>query len=317
MVISGRDRKKSKIKNVIFLTLTIMLSLVVVTSVYAYFEYKQGVKEAMELTDKLDIPNEEVEFKGVEDSIGNVNILLLGVDARGSESSRSDTIMIFQYEPETGTSKIVSIMRDTYVEIPGYNKQKINAAHALGGAELVRETIKENFDIDVQYYATIDFSGFSHLIDTTFPDGIQVEVENEMSKNIGLTLYPGAQKLNGKELLGYVRFRHDSQNDFGRVERQQEVMSQIADEVTSIKGITKIPNMIGTIQPFINTNIDNQTIMSVGTEFVSDDTNIENLRIPIDGSFTSKTYDGVGEVLDPDLKENREVLQKFLNQNPA
>ncbi|RKL65157.1 transcriptional regulator [Salipaludibacillus neizhouensis] len=312
MEISRSDRKKGKIKKVIFLTLTIMLSLVFVTSVYAYFEYKEGIKEATELTDKSHPPYEDVVFNGVEENIEKVSILLLGIDARGSESSRSDTIMIVQYEPETGTSKIVSIMRDTYVEIPGYKKQKINAAHALGGAELVRKTIKANFDIDVQYYATITFNGFSHLIDTTFPDGIQVEVEKEMSKNIGLTLYPGSQKLNGEELLGYVRFRHDSQSDFGRVERQQEVLSQIADDVTSIKGITKIPKMIGTIQPFIKTNIDNQTILSVGKQFVSDETNIENLRIPIDGSFTSTTYD-VGAVLDPDLKENRQALQDFLN----
>src|SRR5690606_27198972 len=156
-------------------------------------------------------------------------------DARGEERSRADTIMMAQYHPDKGTYKLISFMRDMYVDIPGHGKNKINAALALGGPELLRKTIKENFDVEIQYYSIIDFEGFVHLIDEAFPNGVEVEVEKRMSANIGVTLEPGLQRLDGEHLLGYVRFRQDAVGDFGRVERQQKVMKEVASQFTSFQ----------------------------------------------------------------------------------
>ncbi len=88
---------------------------------------------------------------GVKDENGRINILLLGVDSRGEEKSRTDSMMIAQVDPKTNETKIVSLMRDMYVQIPGYKGYKLNTAFYLGGPELLRQTIKENFGIDVQY----------------------------------------------------------------------------------------------------------------------------------------------------------------------
>ncbi|MGV2503450.1 LytR family transcriptional regulator, partial [Priestia megaterium] len=78
----------------------------------------------------------------------------------------------------------------------------------FGGAELLRQPIKQNFDSDINYYAVVDFEGFSNIVDTIAPDGIEVTVPHDMSSGIGMTLHKGTQVLHGATLLGYVRFRH-------------------------------------------------------------------------------------------------------------
>lgn len=177
-------------------------------------------------------------FEGADVQVGQINVLLIGSDAR-DEDGRSDTLMIAHYDQTTNNVKLISIMRDTYVEIPDYGMNKINAAFAFGGPELVRKTIKQNFDLDVNYYAVVDFKGFPKIIDLLAPDGIEVDIPYEMSHGIGMTLKPGEQILHGNELLGYVRFRHDRLSDFGRVERQQEVLTKVKEQI----GVSSLMNL--------------------------------------------------------------------------
>lgn len=84
--------------------------------------------------------------------------------------------MVIHYNKKQKQPKLISIMRDSYVDIPGYDKQKVNAAYAYGGPELVRKTLKESFDLDINYYAVIDFKGFAKIVDAVAPDGIEVDV---------------------------------------------------------------------------------------------------------------------------------------------
>ncbi|TFJ92341.1 LCP family protein [Lentibacillus salicampi] len=314
VTVNNRKRKRRK-RNFFLLILAVIF--VVFSSIfgYAYLQYRSALSGS-----KADAGDSEqqsdTEFHGVKDRFGNINVLLMGVDSRGEENSRSDSIMIAQYNQDTETPKIVSIMRDSYVNIPGYGMNKINAAEAFGGPELVRKTIKENFDIDIQYYAQIDFKGFTKVIDKVFPDGINVDVEKDMSKNIDVSLSQGEQNLHGKELLGYVRFRHDAESDFGRVKRQQKVLGILADDIISFHGITHLPQMVGTIQPFIDTNVENRLILSIATSIIKDDSKIETFRIPIeDGYRNSRVLIGTANaaVLELDLEKNRQALNDFLN----
>ena len=312
-----KKAKNKKRRFILFSLLTVFL-LLFGTLGYAYWDYKQALKDATAAAGS--ISDKPIEFNGAENKFGKINVLLLGIDSRGEMHSRTDTIMVAQYDQETKKSKLVSIMRDCYVDIPGHEKDKINMAYSYGGPELLRETLKENFGIDVQYYALIDFNGFSKVVDEVFPDGITIDVEKKMSHGLGLTLQPGVQQLHGKELLGYVRFRYDAISDFGRVQRQQKVLQILADKVMSVNGVLKLPRMVGTIQPYIETNIKNSLLLSVASSFISDDNNqIKTLRIPENNTFTNETYilHGIpSDVLDftpENLDKNKIALNSFLN----
>ncbi|MFS0821563.1 LCP family protein [Bacillus sp. 1P02SD] len=307
--------KKRRNRNKILGVLLFVVTLLVLISFYIFYQYYQGLSNTRKtetITNK-----EEVEFNGaeVENKLGKVNVLLLGVDSRGEEKSRTDTIMIAQYDPKENRAKLVSLMRDIYVDIPNHNSYKLNTAYFLGGPELLRKTIKENFDVDIHYYALIDFKGFEEVIDTLAPNGIEINVEKQMSEYIDVVLEPGLQKLNGMELLQYARFRHDAEGDFGRVQRQQKVISELKDQLFSITGVTKIPKLVGTAQPYVETNLTRKEITGLLADVLlhSPET-IETLRIPIDHSFVDATYDHAGAVLEIDMEKNAEALDEFLNK---
>ncbi|MGG0719170.1 LCP family protein [Robertmurraya massiliosenegalensis] len=303
-----RQKKKRKWK----VLLLILFLCIAAPLGYTYFQYQQGVSQSSEKAEGNPILQEEYEFNGEQDQYGGTNVLLLGSDSRGEEQARTDTIMIARYHPDKGTYKLISVMRDSFVDIPGYRQNRINTAFALGGPELLRETLKENFDIDIQYYAIVDFEGFVQLIDQAFPTGVEVDVEKKMSHNIGVTLQPGLQSLDGEHLLGYVRFRHDAIGDFGRVERQQKVVKEIGSQLTSIQTIAKLPKLIGVVTPFINTNMDTGDMLYIGKDFLSkENRNIDSLTIPVDKAWENATIKGA-EVLSIDIEKNKEAIHEFL-----
>ncbi|MCE4050795.1 LCP family protein [Niallia sp. Man26] len=303
----GEIKKKRKwIRNI----LSIVILLIVICTMFIIYQYKSGVIES---TKDVNNKGKDYDFLPAEPQLGEMNILLLGSDSRGEEHSRSDTLMIAHYNSNNNSIKLASIMRDTYVDIPGHGLQKINAAFAFGGPELVRQTIKNNFDIDVNYYAIADFKGFSKLVDIIAPDGIQVDIPYEMSYGIGTVLKPGSQILHGKDLLGYVRFRHDRLSDFGRVERQQEVMSKLKEQAISAHTIYNLPKIIGLATPYIDTNLDTQSILSLSKGLLLNSTDgLESLRIPIQDSYENDVVN-VGAVLKADLDTNKEALSSFFN----
>lgn len=308
-----KQNKKKKKWKIVFLTLILLVLLVFVTIGYAYYQFKQGVSQSLKKLDKQ--PEVVYNFEGKKDKYGDTNILLLGSDARGKEKSRSDTIMIASYNEDKETFKLVSIMRDIYVTIPGYGKHKINAAFSNGGPELVRQTIKQNFGIDLQYYAIVDFQGFVQLIDEAFPNGVEVDVEKEMSAYIDVKLEPGLQRLDGQHLLGYVRFRHDKIGDFGRVNRQQKVMKLLGEQLKSLETIPKLPKLIGVVSPYINTSMDTTDILFMAKDYLTKSKgNVSTLRIPIDNSFTEPRIRGEGEVLAIDLEKNKQALHQFFSK---
>ncbi|WML49629.1 LCP family protein [Neobacillus sp. PS3-34] len=179
----------------------------------------------------------------------------------------------------------------------------------------MRQTIKENFDIDLQYYVIVDFQGFVQLIDEAFPDGVEINVEKKMSEYIAYTLQPGVQKLDGKHLLAYVRFRHDRIGDFGRVKRQQQVVQALREQLSSIKTIPKLPKLIGVVAPYVNTNMDTTDILFMAKDFLTkDEGSLKTLRIPVDNSFTEPRIYGEGSVLKIDVEKNREALHQFISQ---
>jgi polyisoprenyl-teichoic acid--peptidoglycan teichoic acid transferase len=306
-----KKKKKKRGRKIVLLLLLIIFGLLG----YSGYQYYQGLQLA---DDDQDM--EDYEFNGVKDENGRINVLLLGVDSRGEEKSRTDTMMLAQVDPETNETKLVSFMRDIYTEIPGYQNYKLNTAFYLGGPELLRQTIKENFSIDIQYFMVVDFKGFEQAVDVLAPEGIEIDVEKAMSENIGVQLEPGVQNLNGKELLGYARFRHDAEGDFGRVKRQQKVITALKEEALTLDGVTKLPKLTGSIQPYIETNMNKLDQISILKDILlSNNDNIDKLTIPNNdiGAYEQASYSGVGSVLDIDFSVYERELKSFLNSEQS
>jgi polyisoprenyl-teichoic acid--peptidoglycan teichoic acid transferase len=308
-------RKKRKSTSI----LLVLLVLFGATAGYVYYQYKQGVNQSLEKINNGSTENnvnEVYAFEGKKDQYGATNILLLGSDAReGEKASRADTIMIAHYNEDKGTYKLTSIMRDIYVSIPAEGKHKINSAFMRGGPELMRKTIKENFDIDLQYYAIVDFQGFVQLIDEAFPNGVEINVEKRMEEYVDVPLEPGLQKLNGDQMLSFVRFRHDAIGDFGRVQRQQQALQAIGDQLSGIQTIPKLPKLVGVVKPYINTNMDTGDILFMAKDFFGKDRGtIETFRIPIENGYRDANIKGEGAVLELDLEKNREAFHQFLTK---
>ncbi|MBM7554039.1 LCP family protein [Thalassobacillus pellis] len=321
MVESRREyrRHKKKRKRKIFLSSLLLFLLLGIG--WTSYEYMAGKRDAMgESSGELEnVSKYADEFKGVDNEDGKTTVLLMGVDSREEgDVARTDTIMVAQYDPEKNSAKLVSLMRDMYVDIPGHGKNKLNAAFAIGGPELLRQTIKENFGINSEYYAIVDFEGFKQIVDTIAPDGVTIDVEKDMyyKDNAGtIDLEEGTQTLNGDELLGYARFRHDAESDFGRVRRQQQVMKALKEELVSASGLLKIPRLIGTLQPFIDTNIGSGKMLDLAKDFLlNPPENVETLRLPVEGSFWNDSVPGVGAILAYDEEENRQAIQDFLGK---
>ncbi|PFE06475.1 LytR family transcriptional regulator [Bacillus cereus] len=248
------------------------------------------------------------------------NILIIGSDSRGEKQARADTIMIAQYNKKENTAKLASIMRDSYVEIPSYDKKynKINAAYYYGGPELLRKTIKHNFGIDVSHYVTIDFEAFVKIVDTIAPEGIKVNVTQTIIDDMGLHVKPGLQPLHGKDLLKYARFRHDTESDFGRVKRQQEVLQALkqtlTDNVHSIDGVLNLPIMAHELSPYIETNLNIRALFTLGNSILSKPIDkMETMRIPIDKAYESALTKHAGSVLKINQETNKEAIQNFFN----
>ncbi|WP_163100776.1 LCP family protein [Peribacillus alkalitolerans] len=317
----SKNNQQKKLRKYVKRFILVVLIFIIAVIGYSFFQYEQGVKQAApspKLETKYEFkppPPEAFEGTALE---GTFNVLLLGIDSLNEkQASRTDSIMLGQFNTKTNAIRLVSIMRDTYVEIPDHGKHKINAAFSLGGPELLRKTIKQNFDIDVSYYALVDFKGFEKIVDTLSPSGIEIEVEKKMSKNIGVTLQPGIQKLHGKELLGYARFRHDARGDFARVERQQKVIKAVKNEFISVNGISKLPKVIGTVQPYIDTNMKTLMAIGIAKDIVLNKSDINTLVIPIKDSFTETRAENAGQVLVPDIEKNKKALNDFLIEDSA
>lgn len=249
--------------------------------------------------------------------LNEINVLLIGTDRRGDENGLSDTLMMANFKPESNELKLVSFMRDIYVSIPNYGMQKINAAHAFGGPDLVSETIYENFGIQTDYYASVDFTGFPKIFDLIIPKGIEVDIPYEMSHGIGMTLEPGEQTLHGDQLLGYVRFRHDKKSDFGRVERQQEVLTAAKKQGVNFQTLLNLPKILDALDTYVDTDIDKRILLAIGKSLIQEGSGeMESLRIPAVNAFTEERRN-VGEVLVPDLEANKEALNQFLAEELA
>ena len=193
------------------------------------------------------------------------NILFLGVDSNNDnvadvwKGTRTDTIILVNIDPKSKSINALSIPRDSKVYLPhdaGINK--INAAHAIGGIEMTKETIEETLGVHIDKYIMVHDNAVKEIIDAM--DGIDIYVEKPMHYNdyagdLHINLSKGNHHLSGKEAVGYLRFRHDALGDIGRTQRQQWFMRGLIEALKSPATITKIPDIISVARKYIKTDM--------------------------------------------------------------
>ena len=155
----------------------------------------------------------------------------LAAGGEGTEGRRTDTIMLLHL-PRSGRPALISVPRDSLVEIPGFGEERVNAAYAFGGAPLLVQTLEQATGVAIDDYVEIGFGGFASVVDAI--GGVEICVAEPIAdEKAGLDLAAGCQVLAGPDALGYARTRYDPRADLGRVERQREVVGAISDRALS------------------------------------------------------------------------------------
>lgn len=261
---------------------------------------------------------------------GVVNLLLIGRDAREDEPDRSDSMILMSINQNSQQITMISFMRDLFVDIEGHNSQKLNAAYQYGGADLLTDTIKQNFDVDIDYTVEINFEGFQSAIDAI--GGIEVEInETEAAYLRGETgnnrngragyytdgrtydVEPGVVEMNGQMALDYARMRHAGNADYERTLRQRKLIMLLFEEAKTADWLTLF-NLYNEIKSYIQTDMSMLQMLSVGyTVYTMDIEGMNSYRIPADGMYDDErdpTYGAVLAVRDWD--ETRTLIWNYL-----
>ena len=338
-----RPKKKRRLKKVVKLVLSCLsLGVVFLVLAMAYQFYKGTDLSAAGNNGKAYQPALVETFNG-KDTKDGVNILILGSDQRVSQKStdaRTDSIIVVNVGNKEGKIKMVSFMRDTLVNIKGASETdysqdlKLNTAFNIGeqnnhqGAELMRQTLKRNFDIDIKYYAMVDFETFAAGVDTLFPDGVKINTkfstvdgkkvssvkvpdDLRMDKDGNVpsqTIKVGKQQMDGRTLLNYARFRKDDEGDYGRTKRQQQVMQAIMKQVKNPLSLFKGSEALGKVYSLTSTNMSMTEMLDLGLSNAGSFKNgISSQTIPSDGDWIDSydLYGGQGIEIDFDSYQDK------------
>ncbi len=185
-----------------------------------------------------------------------MTILLMGVDARPGESIdsgvRPDAIGVLRLDPDSRSCRLLTIPRDTRVELPGYGLSKINHALSVGGVPYQTQVVEQFLGLEIDRYALADFAGFSAVIDAI--GGVTITVQEPFS--IGeFSFEPGEQVLNGEQALAYVRYRGGTDGDFGRVARQQQMLRAIVAQGTRPEVLLSLGQILAAVDAHVRTDL--------------------------------------------------------------
>lgn len=259
---------------------------------------------------------------------GVTNILLIGNDSReNGEDGRSDAMILLSISNRTKKIYMTSLLRDMYVEIPGYKDNRLNAAYSYGGAELLMETIEQNFDIHISRYVLVNFEAFANLVDAVggvdleltgkeveYVNGYLVEYNILLGRPEGTDYFDdlsgGMVHLNGPQALAYCRNRYIG-TDFGRTERQRKVLTEVIHKLP--KGVLTNPKgLIDGLMPNLTTNLTQTEcyrLSLMAPKILTYDI-IQN-SIPIEGTYKDAIHRKMS-VLEVDFEANKKFLQENL-----
>ncbi len=319
-----KQAKKQRRRIIIFIVEIIILVIAVVV---LYGVMKGTGSGKVELNDEKIIINDTVEQAQETTMKGYRNIALFGVDSTSgalTKNTRSDTIMIASINQDTGECKLVSIYRDTYLNLSNDSYNKCNAAYAKGGPEQAINMLNMNLDMNITDFVTVGFAGLTDTIDAL--GGVYIDVDDseishlnnyqlciaeDLKRSYTPVAETGYQLLDGLQATGYCRIRYTAGDDFKRAERQREVLSAVADQAKK----ASLPQLTSTADAVFNevyTSLDLAEIVdmlgNVGTYYISD-----TAGFPQESNRATGTIGSKGSCVIPlSLEDNVKWLHEFL-----
>ncbi|MBO8164026.1 MAG: LCP family protein [Brevibacillus sp.] len=304
----------------IFFGLLLLSALAVGYYVYELWAFASDIQKPHIVRDEqMDKPNKPgIPVWGGKE---RVNILLMGVDSRErslDEMPRSDSMIIVSIDPAAKTYDLFSVLRDTYVNIPGYGPSRINAALGHGGPSLAMQTVSEFAGLPIDYYVITDFEGFKGLVDAV--GGVEFEVEKDMyyhdpadKGKYDINLKKGRQLLDGEKALQYVRFRHDAMSDYTRTERQRKFLSVLADKMKQSTTMLQLPEILESMRPYVQTNLSSLDMLKLAALSLTLDGKLaEGHQLPQPGAFREANRGG--SVLVPSVEKVQAFVREILSR---
>ena len=301
-------KQKKKLKKWWILTpLLILLALIVAAGIYVW-SIVNNVQETVN-SDMHD-PVESIDVKKAQQKVKAkepLNILLLGVDQRAGDRGRSDAIIVMTLKPDTDEMLMVSIPRDTRALMVGKGTtEKINHAYAHGGADMAINSVEHLLGIEIDHYISINMEGLQELVDAVGG----VTVQNDLEWNDGTYNFTkGPVTMDGKKALAYVRMRkQDSRGDFGRADRQRQVIEAIVKKGASVGNVTKVNDLISIMGTNVSTSMQFSDMNSLLTGYNGTIKNTEDYLLQGTGS----TIDGIYYYIVPDeeIAKVRQMIEE-------
>ncbi|MGU8477309.1 LCP family protein [Clostridium perfringens] len=298
--------KNSKIKYIILALILVILGLIGVSTYYINSKINKVQKVEVN-KDNLSINKTQVEEeKHIK------NIALFGIDAPKGKAGRSDAIMILTLDEEHKAIKLTSIMRDSYVNIPGHGDDKITHAYALGGPELAMKTLNENFKVNVEDFMAVNFTSLPEIIDKL--GGVKINIIPEEIHHIPGVTSSGEQILNGAEALAYSRIRYATGGDYKRTERQRVVLEAVFEKLKSTP-TKEYSSLIDDFLPYVETNMSSMEMIKLATDVAPlVKGNLETARFPLDGYCDGKMINGVWYLV-YDRQATLNQIQEYIYDN--
>lgn len=254
--LTRRSKKKSKFKKYILSFIAIVFVSIIAWGGMNYYSFQKALDKMNESTD------ENLKASAKEIDVEPFSVLLLGIDERENDSGRTDTMIVATVNPDLGTIKMLSIPRDSRVEIVGNGTvEKINHAYSRGGVAMSIDTVENLLSIPIDYYVAVNMEGFLSVIDEV--GGI--EVMNDMDLSHGSYSFPqGEIKLSGEEALIYSRIRYgDPRGDFGRQMRQKLILEALLKEAKDPQVLFQIGDILDVLGDNIRMNFTASELMNL------------------------------------------------------
>jgi LCP family protein required for cell wall assembly len=285
---SARQKRRATRRRRILAGCGIGLLIVIAALAVAGFAYIRNVDRRIEQrTAEIDPQLTETLVERPEEPSDPFYMLLLGSDVRpGETQARADTIILARLDPAEKKVTLLSIPRDTRVEIPGYGTNKINAASFLGGPSLMVETVSEFTGLPISHYAEVDFDGFKEVVDTM--GGVQVDVPMDiydpLAANYDASAYSvdaGPQTLDGKHALTFVRSRNFPDGDFTRMQNQQLFLRAVLKQMLSLSSALKVTQIVDSTVSHVTTDLGITEIAGLANDFWGMDLgDLETVTVP-------------------------------------